>query len=312
MTGDDATHRTTGGPDPATGDGRSDLKVVLQFFIVPLVLVAVLVAVFFGLQVLRGHRPDPRSSLAALRSQDGFLIPWVGDPKRWQSGYDLSLLLRSEDPQEVARLIPELSIAFREAGTRNDLQLRRYLALVLGRTSHPASHEALREGIRDADSQTRLFSAWGLANASDRSVLPDLRKALGDVDPGVRMIAAYALGHLGDRTAAPALAVALEDVDGDVRSNAALALARIGDRRGAPVLIQLLERSLSQDGPDHAATGGDKELALNAIRGLALLKVDEARSSLDRAATSASDPAVQEAARQALDSYGDDSRKTLP
>jgi len=64
-------------------------------FIVPLSLVAVLVTVFFGLQVLRSRHPDPRTALGDLKGRKRFLLPWVGDPKRWQSGYDLSLLLRS-------------------------------------------------------------------------------------------------------------------------------------------------------------------------------------------------------------------------
>src|SRR5712692_9414627 len=71
-------------------DGKSDLKIVLQFFIVPLSLVAVLVSAFFGLQVLRSRRPDAEGALRSLQRYDGLLARWVGDVKRWQSGYDLS------------------------------------------------------------------------------------------------------------------------------------------------------------------------------------------------------------------------------
>src|SRR5262245_44766289 len=68
-------------PSPAPEEvEKSDWRVVLQFFVVPLALVAVLVTVFFGLQVLRAHRPDPRTTLDDLRSKGGFLLPWVGDP----------------------------------------------------------------------------------------------------------------------------------------------------------------------------------------------------------------------------------------
>ncbi len=47
-------------------DEKSDLKVVMQFFIVPLILVAVLVLAFFGLQFLRNRNPDPRATLRSL------------------------------------------------------------------------------------------------------------------------------------------------------------------------------------------------------------------------------------------------------
>src|SRR5258705_5549386 len=98
-------------PAPAAvpPEEKSDWKVVLQFFIVPLALVAVLVTVFFGLQVLRSRHPDSRATLTDLRSQGGFLLPWVGDPKRWQSGYDLSLLLRSGEGGNLDRLLPEMT-----------------------------------------------------------------------------------------------------------------------------------------------------------------------------------------------------------
>src|SRR5713101_3743464 len=104
---------------PAT-EGKSDLKVVLQFFIVPLSLVAVLVSVFFGLQVLRSRRPDAEGALRSLQSYDGLLARWVGDVKRWQSGYDLSLLMRAEDGEAIRRTLPRLTAAFRDARERGD------------------------------------------------------------------------------------------------------------------------------------------------------------------------------------------------
>ncbi len=289
---------------PAAGetDGRSDLRVVLQFFIVPLSLVVVLVSVFFGLQALRSHRPDPVSALRALESYDGLLARYVGDVKRWQSGYDLSLLLRAEDQEKLARLVPDLTAAFREAGTRGDLKLRRYLVLALGHAGDARGAGALREGLADPDAQTRLFSAWGLLRLGDPSALPDLRRAVGDSDPGVRKMAIFAVGRLGDRAATPALRGALEDPEADVRWNAALALARLGDAAAAPLLIGLLEGPPSR--PEGAAAGSEgTDLTLNAIRGLALLRAPAGRAPLERLAASGTDPGIREAARLALDAY---------
>ncbi|HYS79007.1 MAG TPA: hypothetical protein VEO94_09220, partial [Candidatus Dormibacteraeota bacterium] len=135
---------------------RGDWRVVLQFFIVPLSLVAVLVSVFFGLQVLRSRHPDPQTTLNDLKGRKRFLLPWVGDPKRWQSGYDFSLLLRSSTPGSAGTLIPGMTAAFRDAGSEGDLKLRRYLALALGRSADPHAAAALREGLKDADGATRL------------------------------------------------------------------------------------------------------------------------------------------------------------
>src|SRR5574341_1188750 len=95
--------------DPAANgsppeEERSDWKVVLQFFVVPLSLVAVLVSLFFALQLLRSRRPDPQATIDSLERYDGFLGAVVGDLKRWQAGYDLSILLRTQRPEESSRL----------------------------------------------------------------------------------------------------------------------------------------------------------------------------------------------------------------
>ncbi|HEU4401735.1 MAG TPA: HEAT repeat domain-containing protein [Candidatus Polarisedimenticolia bacterium] len=287
-----------------TTEDKSDLKVVLQFFVVPLSLVVVLVSVFFGLQLLRGRRPDPESALLALRRYDGFLARFVGDVKRWQSGYDLSLLLRGgqgeEEARELRRLVPDLSAAFREAGTQDDLKLRRYLALALGHAADIQAADALRSGLKDADPQTRLFCAWGLMRIGDRSAVPDLRAAAADPDAGVRKMAIFALGQVGDREAGVILRNALLDGESDVRWNAALALARIGDPAGAQVLLALLDGSR------------EKDVTLNAIRGLALLRLPEAHGPLDRLAASASDPEVKEAARLAIEAYGAEALNSAP
>ena len=304
-----------GGGAPAARPGtetpeKSDWKVVLQFFLVPLSLVAVLVSLFFGLQIMRNRRPDTESTLRSLQSYRGFLARYVGEVKRWQSGYDLSLLMRGDDPKEIRRILPELTGAFRAASLDGDLKLRRYLSLALGHSRDPGAIAPLREGLKDDDAPTRLFSCWGLMEIGDRAVLPDLRAAVGDPDPGVRKTAIFALGQLHDRDALPLLRSALDDTTIDVRWNAALSLSRLGDPAGVGVLVGLLQDSI---GPaDPAGADDRRERALNAIRGLALLKAPGARAPLARAATDAPDPRVQEAARLALEAYGAEAAARLP
>src|SRR5437867_9754435 len=267
-------------------DERSDWKVVLQFFIVPLSLVAVLVTVFFGLQVLRSRHPDPRTALGDLKGRKRFLLPWVGDPKRWQSGYDLSLLLRSGGRADD--LVPDMAAAFREAGSQGDLKLRRYLALALGRSGDRRAGAALREGLVDADGETRLYSVWGLMQIADPGALDVLRAAAADPDAGVRKMAVFALGQMADRESAPVLKGALGDTDRDVRWNAAISLARIGDASGEPLLVEMLaSESPAAARTEDAVAADESSPALNAIRALALLKNDAARSALKRAAVSA-------------------------
>lgn len=293
-----------GGGAAGESEERSDLKVVLQFFIVPLALVAVLVSVFFGLQFLRARRPDPGATLKGLEKYEGFLGEWVGDLKRWQAGYDLSLLLRSGEAGDFDRVLPSLVESFGQAGAQGDVKLRRYLALVLANSGRPGAAGALRSGLADPDAPVRLFCAWGLANSGDTTAIADLRQLAADPDPGVRKVALFALGQLQDSDGAPLLIAALADPEEDVRWNAALALARLGRTEAVPVLRDLL------DGSAFAAAGATSDpmirearlqQALNAVRGLALIRDDAAVDLLKRARSGAIDPGVREAARIALE-----------
>jgi HEAT repeat protein len=295
--------------EPSIEHEKSDLRVVLQYFIVPLALVIVLVLLFFGLQLARHRNADPREALEHLGGDEGFLTSLLGDPKRWQYGYDLSMLMRTEDEADLQRLVPDLTEAFRAAGAAGDLELRRYLTLALGRAADPRAIEPLREAFHDSDPHTRLFAAWGLSRLDDPSGLPELRAAVSDADAGVRKLAVFALGQLADERSVPLLRAALEDPAVDVGWNAALALARLGDPAGLPILIELLESSVAAlPGEDEGA----RERALNAIRGLALIQAPEAMESLRRTAAGAPDPAIREAAQVALSSARGDPPAGLP
>lgn len=289
----------------ADTDDKSDWKVVSQFFIVPLALVAVLVSVFFGLQVLRSRHPDPRATLRHLKGPSRFLLPWAGDPKRWQSGYDLSLAVRAGGSEGGTALAPDMAAAFREAGA--DPNLRRYLALALGRSGDTRAVPALREGIRDPDGTTRLYCAWGLMRIADPTSFPDLRAAAGDRDEAVRTMAVFALGEMEDRGGAAALEAALRDESLSVRWNAALSLARLGNDSGESVLIGVLEGK--ERAKDEQANASAR---LNAVRGLALLRDDPARAALRRAAESGAGDEVSATARLALESIDAKPPQALP
>jgi len=294
-------------------DDRSDWKVVLQFFIVPLSLVAVLVSVFFGLQVLRSRHPNPQTTLGNLKCRKRFLLPWVGDPKRWQSGYDLSLLLRSGAPGSTGDLVLEMAAAFLEAGPQGDLKLRRYLALALGRSGDPRAAPALRDGLKDADGETRLFCVWSLMQIADQGALDLLRERATDPDAGVRKMAVFALGQMGDHESARVLRRALADTDQDVRWHAAISLARIGDASGEPQLLEILASGTSGTAQgDDGVRDDESSPALNAIRALTLLNDDTARAALKRASMSAGSEAIRGAARAALESLDGAAHRSLP
>jgi HEAT repeat protein len=314
-------------------DEKSDLRVVMQFFIVPLSLVVVLVLVFFGMQILRSRRPDPEATLRSLQRYDGFLSGIVGDLKRWQYGYDLSLLMRGEVGEIDAALVPDLIATFEDAGERGDRKLRRYLALALGQAADRRGIAPLAAAMRDDDPPTRLFACWGLMRCGGSEALPVLRAAAGDRDSGVRKMAVFALGELKDTEGVALLRDALRDPEPDVGWNAALSLARLGDRAAVPLLLDMLATPVPARAEITSRTGktpggevppggpatrprdedAGRTVVLNAIRGLALLRPPEAREALEQvAAGSGGDREIAAAARLALEAYAGDGDEALP
>jgi HEAT repeat protein len=142
-------------------------------------------------------------------------------------------------------LAPALVRAFQES--KGDAQVRRYLALAIGRLDPPLPPDAvadLTDALDDQDSETRISVIWALGSSGDSAVVPKLiplyRAPNGDA--GIRKMVIYALGALPGDAQIDTLRTGLEDGAPDVRWNAAVALARHGSHAGVAVLRQMLDR----------------------------------------------------------------------
>ena len=214
----------------------------VQFFLIPLSVVAVTAAIYVGF----------RSLLADNRTAQDYLIEIQtgGDNRRWPAAYELSRLMA--DPKVRAAdktLVPGLLRAF-ETSKNDDPRVRRYLALALGRLDSPAPPEAvqlLSGALDDADSETRISAIWALGALGDAAAVPRLEAMYASDDPGIRKMAVYSLGAIRDPQPSKILETALNDPVPDVQWNAAVALARHGRREGVPVIRRMLDREfLSQ------------------------------------------------------------------
>ena len=274
---------------------------VLQFFIFPLAIVAVCVTVFLVFGLLAGAPKAPRALLAEVRSGGGMF-----NVKRWQAAYALANALEKEkdlsrrDPafvDDVVKLYAETA-----GGQGDDVLVRRYLALTLGRLGDARAVPALRATLAPgatSDAQTLIFATWALGAIGDAAAVPDLAALARSEDAGFRKAAVHALGAFPTDEARQALVAALEDPADDVRWNAALHLARRGDPRAVPVLVQMM------DGDRLAAVGAltpeqREDVLLQAVSAAAFLDDESLRASLRRHSTDPSLP-VREAARAALE-----------
>jgi len=273
------------GPPPgdAAADeaGSSALRSFLGLFVVPLVVIILCVAVFIGFGWIAYDRQTTTDYLNDLQS-------W-SKSRRVQAAYELSKILVAdpraldEEPgarQEVRRLFQETK----------ELEMRQYLALVLGRTHDREAVPLLEAALKDPDDTTRIYTLWALGTLGDPKARGALEGALADPDPGLRKTAAFALGELGDRAAVPRLAAALDDAVADVRWNAALSLARLGSAAGLPVLETMVDRRLLAQVP--GITGEQQEEAMvSAVRALAAVGGAKYRSTFARLA--AADPSLK-------------------
>jgi HEAT repeat protein len=277
--------------DPRTpGPGRA----VVQFFLVPLLVVAVCVGVFFLFSLLTFEHKSPADYLADVRGGAA--------NQRWQSAFELSRAVSRIPPgPERTRLAAQtLEVYDRLRADRNDdRDVKRYLALVLGRLGDPSAIPSLERSARDPDALVRLYSVWALGMLGDRNAVPMIVADSETDDPGARKMAAYVLGKLGDPRAIPRLTAMTGDHAADVRWNAAIALAELHDDGGKEVLRSMLDRaSLSRQAPALRPAQAEEAL-VSAIMAEQILRDGESLAELKK--LSESDPSlkVRDAARRA-------------
>src|SRR5712671_5617911 len=210
----------------------------VQFFLIPLTVVAVTVAVYIGFRSLLADDRSAKDYLAEIRNG--------GSDRRWPAAYELSRLMANPKVRADRTLAPALVTAFQES--KNDPDVRRYLALAIGRLDPPLPADAvadLTHALDDPDSQTRISVIWALGSSGDEAVVSRLIPLYHapDTDSGIRKMVVYALGALPGDTQIDTLRTALQDETADVRWNAAVALARHGRSEGVTVLLEMIDRA---------------------------------------------------------------------
>jgi HEAT repeat protein len=293
----------TGPAVPAVADDDGEPRrlgtpfLVMQFFLFPLGIVAVCVAVFVVFGLIANEGKSARDYLQEIRSG--------GTNRRWQAAFELSKVLQSgKDPALADPAFVPQAIEVFEASSNDDPRVRRYLALTLGRLRDKRAVPALARvargegGVTDPD--TQMYAVLALGAIGDPSAAPELLPLAGSSDPGMRKAVAHALGSLPSEASRAALQQALRDEVPDVRWNAGLALARRGDAAAGPVLLAMMDRAHMQS--VSGLSGEQREEAmLEAIRVAPVVPDPTLRPALERLRAGDPSPLVREAAARALD-----------
>ena len=276
----------------------------VQFFLVPLAVVAIAVGVYVGFRSLLADDRGPSEYLAEIRNG--------GSTRRWPAAYELSRLMADPKVRSDRTLGPALVKAFEES--TDDPRVRRYLALAIGRLDPPLPPSAvagLTQALQDPDSETRITAIWALGSSGDPAVIDKILPLYSapDTDAGIRKMVVYALGALpGDRQI-DTLRTAIQDPVADVRWNAAVALARKGSHEGVAVVAQMLDRpyvekTVTREVREDLDQDPIADVMISGLRAAAILKDDVLKPSVQMLSRNDKSLKVREAALEALKVIG--------
>jgi HEAT repeat protein len=293
---------------------------VVQFFLFPLIIIAICVGIFLFFGALTYQQTTAVQYLDKVASGSG--------KQRWQAAYELSTIIkknpeRASDPQFAERVI-----AAHRNSRDEDIPVRGYLALILGELKAAAAVPLLIEGLERDEKlksldwnkeglldflgpsptqiqelliQNQINTLWALGSIGDNSAVPVALEYAKHKEASVRNVATYVLGTLKDERVLEQLRVSLNDSNDDVKLNAALALARMGNSEGADQLMRLLEPG-SIDGRTDLTPEQKVEMKVRAITALGILRYEPAKEKI-RAFELDSSLTVREAVLEALKKY---------
>jgi HEAT repeat protein len=287
--------------DDLIEEPRGAGRLIARFFLLPLLVVGAAVGIFFVFSLMTFERRGPRDYLQEVRGGSA--------NRRWQAAFELSRSLGTVPEAERPELAAETLRVFEGLSPKraDDVPVRRYLALVLGRLGDRSAVPALVKASSDPDVDTRLYAVWSLGKIGDPAGVDPVLKASESEDPAVRKMTSYVLGQLGDKRAIPRLAVLAEDKTADVRWNAAIALAQLGDRTGLPVLRSMIDRAALARQAELSSDQTEAAM-INALKALALLKDAETLPMIETLAKSDPNLRVRDEARKVVEGTGGTAR----
>ncbi len=287
-----ASEESVTSPEPADAVPVSFGRTLLQFFVIPMAVVALGVGIFLGFAWLVSDDATPQDFLQQIRAG--------GAHQKRQAAFELANRIQHGDPEDFAALGPELARTFDDFEGSPDAFVRQYLALALGALAEPSAAASLVGALEDPDETVRVYAAWALGAIGGTLAVEALAAASRAEDAGVRTMAVYGLGAIGDAGGTEALRRAVEDPVLDVRVNAVVALARIGDPGAEEQLLGMLEPAWWDTVP--GMLPGERTLGrLSAVQAAGILNSPAVREQLARVGAEDPNLRVREAALSALD-----------
>ena len=297
---------------------------VAQFFLFPLIIIGISVAIFlfFGYLIFGSvDQKTPAQYLERMRGGTG--------TQRWQAAYELSNLVKANPERaHTPEFVEKVTQTYKDTADE-EILARGFMARMLGEFKEVSAVPLLADGLRRSEKlktkewesggllgflrpsvsqireeliQEQIYTLSALQSIGDNSAVPIVLEFGRNQEASVRKNAAFVLGKLGDPRAVEGLRALLADTAEDVRWYAALALAELKNGDGSEVLMKLLDRSYVNAIPDMKAD--DKAVLMaNAVTALGMLRHEPAKEQIRALSKNDEAPAVQYAAMEALKKY---------
>src|SRR5215831_910653 len=222
--------------DELVEEKRPTSLLIAQFFLFPLIIIAICIGIFLLFGYLTYEQKTPQEYLAEVRTGSELCC-------RWQSAYELSNIISTQKEKlRNTDFVNDLTKVY--LGSHGgDPRIRRYLALTMGHLGDARAVPALIQGLNDPDSENQMNNLLALGSIADKSATASVVQRLSSTDPAVRKMAAFVLSALKDPSAIHDLQGSLTDSSEGVRWYAAIALAQVGDASGSDVLMRLIDHS---------------------------------------------------------------------
>jgi len=307
------------------GGGTTGPKMLVPLFVVPLLIVAVIVGVFFVVGRVVSHEKTIPDLISEIQSG--------GANERWQAAAHLSEIA-VKDPARLAdpALRAQLRRVFEVAGP-DDTRLRGFLAELWGEIGDAQAAPILAAavaklngllsspggrdgGMGEKISGELIYDLCSLGRLGIEPTESAILSCAKDPDAGVRTAVASALGDFGrprvraggkasSESVAALLALHADD-DAWVAMNAALALAKLDRAEGLPTLEAMLGRDWLRERRLHFPDDGHFTVVDNDPAAVVMVSALLSIGHLIEVGVLAHDATADPALRRAIEAAGKD------
>ena len=219
-----------------------------SFFLIPFMLAIFGAMFFFMFQFLTYEKNTPIDLLNNIQSGSA--------TKRWQSAFELSNMLSKDKIANPGLFESKIKSLF-EKSKYDDIRVRTYIALAMGKTNNNAFGIDLLNALDDTNTIVRIAAIKSLGMLKYK----DSCKRLEDIiinsyDDSEKLASIISLGMIGDSNYSNILIQMLDYEEANLRWDSAIALLKMGNELGVPIVEKLLDRNYYNQFPSKSDGSG--------------------------------------------------------